>query len=395
MNDAVDLLEVYNTGGQTLAAQSDVIELIYQAAKAKMTGADGQPKPGGRALMDMLRQLLGMDHDAQSAEQQEGDEKGRKVPRKAAATIPDAERMENPIWPPPRIKAFPIRTRLWKRVPFPNPPACPQTTCLPNSARRWTPTTRLYRGKTPLSGHSPFTHEQQLPVSMKNPRLLLTAFLTCCMTAAPQNAAAQSPMRTSSSVPPQVELMYVKGLRYLQNAQKTDGTYDGTYGREPGIIGFCLMSVLAHGDDPNAGPYATMVRRCVDYILSKQNKVSGYIGDSMYNHGFATLALAEAYGMVRDDRIGPALRKAVALTLTAQKKQTGGWRYSPESTDADSTVTGCQIVSLFAARNAGIPVPDEAFERGLKYMASCRDKKAPTATPGRQAPASPSRPSVP
>ena len=159
---------------------------------------------------------------------------------------------------------------------------------------------------------------------MKNPRLLLTAFLTCCMTAAPQNAAAQSPMRTSSSVPPQVELMYVKGLRYLQNAQKTDGTYDGTYGREPGIIGFCLMSVLAHGDDPNAGPYATMVRRCVDYILSKQNKVSGYIGDSMYNHGFATLALAEAYGMVRDDRIGPALRKAVALTLTAQTKKQNG-----------------------------------------------------------------------
>lgn len=100
-------------------------------------------------------------------------------------------------------------------------------------------------------------------------------------------------------VPPQVELMYVKGLRYLQNAQKTDGTYDGTYGQEPGIIGFCLMSVLAHGDDPNTGPYATMVRRCVNYILSKQNRGSGYIGDSMYNHGFATLALAEAYGMVR------------------------------------------------------------------------------------------------
>lgn len=211
---------------------------------------------------------------------------------------------------------------------------------------------------------------------MKKAPILLTVLLACCMAAAPQNAAAQSSMRTSSPVPPQVELMYVKGLRYLQNAQKTDGTYDGTYGQEPGIIGFCLMSVLAHGDDPNTGPYATMVRRCVNYILSKQNRGSGYIGDSMYNHGFATLALAEAYGMVRDDRIGPALRKAVALTLTAQKKnKTGGWRYSPESTDADSTVTGCQIVSLFAARNAGIPVPDEAFERGLKYMASCRDKK--------------------
>ena len=196
------------------------------------------------------------------------------------------------------------------------------------------------------------------------------------MAVMPQPGMAQSSLRTSSPVPPQVELMYVKGLRFLQNAQKTDGTYEGTYGQEPGIIGFCLMSVLAHGDDPNTGPYATMVRRCLNYILAKQNKSSGYIGDSMYNHGFATLALAEAYGMVRDDRIGPALHKAVALTLTAQKKnKTGGWRYAPDDTDADSTVTGCQIVSLYAARNAGIPVPDEAFERGLKYMASCRDSK--------------------
>ena len=74
--NVVDLLEVYNTGGQTLAAQSDVIELIYQAAKAKMTGAGGQPKPGGQALMDMLRQLLGMDNDSQSAEQQDGEGEG-------------------------------------------------------------------------------------------------------------------------------------------------------------------------------------------------------------------------------------------------------------------------------------------------------------------------------
>ena len=138
------------------------------------------------------------------------------------------------------------------------------------------------------------------------------------------------------------------------------------------------MSVLAHGDDPNAGPYATMVRRCLNYILSKQNSGSGYIGDTMYNHGFATLALAEAYGMVRDDRIGPALQKAVALTLTAQKKnKTGGWRYAPDSTDADSTVTGCQDASSPCTPHGtrAFPVPDEAFERGLKYMASCRDNE--------------------
>lgn len=208
------------------------------------------------------------------------------------------------------------------------------------------------------------------------PFLSITLAIALCMVTLFQPSAAQSVLRGESSVPPQVEMMYVKGLKYLQNAQKSDGSYEGSYGTEPGIVGFCLMSVLAHGDDPNTGPYATMVRRCVNYILSKQNTSSGYIGDSMYTHGFATLALAEAYGMVKDDRIGPALQKAVFLTLTAQKNnKTGGWRYSPEATDADSTVTGCQIVSLYAARNAGIPIPDEALERGLKYMASCRDKQ--------------------
>ena len=67
MNDAVDLLEVY---------------------KAKMTGADGRPKPGGRALMDMLRQLLGMDSDSQSAEQQEGNGKGQEGSQRGSGNNP-------------------------------------------------------------------------------------------------------------------------------------------------------------------------------------------------------------------------------------------------------------------------------------------------------------------
>ena len=31
-------------------------------------------------------------------------------------------------------------------------------------------------------------------------------------------------------------------------------------------------------------------------------------GTSMYNHGFATLALAEYYGLTNDAKIGPALK---------------------------------------------------------------------------------------
>ena len=97
------------------------------------------------------------------------------------------------------------------------------------------------------------------------------------------------------------------------------------------------------------------------------------MGPQMYDHGFATLALAECYGMVDDKRIAPALKKAVALILKAQKNNPrGGWRYDPHTRHADTTVSGCQIVALLAARNAGIPVPDKAIDKGLAYMKSCR-----------------------
>ena len=93
----------------------------------------------------------------------------------------------------------------------------------------------------------------------------------------------------------------------------------------------------------------------------------------MYNHGFSTLALAEAYGYVHDDRIGPALQKAVDLILSSQSRNpNNAWRYSPESPDADTTVSGAQMVALFAARNAGIGVPEDAIRKALRFFAECQ-----------------------
>ena len=93
----------------------------------------------------------------------------------------------------------------------------------------------------------------------------------------------------------------------------------------------------------------------------------------MYNHGFSTLALAEAYGQVQDERIGPALQKAVDLILSSQSQNpNGAWRYAPDSPDADTTVSGAQMVALFAARNAGIGVPDAAIQKALRFFAECQ-----------------------
>ncbi len=178
---------------------------------------------------------------------------------------------------------------------------------------------------------------------------------------------------STETVPPEVERMYAKGLQYLAQTQSPQGAWSDPQGSQPAVVGLAVLSMLAHGEDPNNGPYSAAIRRGLDFILNQQQKDTGYIGSSMYNHGFATLALAEAYGMVNDPRIGPALKQAVKLILDSQSQNPfNAWRYSPQSRDADTTVSGAQLVALFAARNAGIGVPQEAIKKALTFFLQCQ-----------------------
>jgi hypothetical protein len=174
-------------------------------------------------------------------------------------------------------------------------------------------------------------------------------------------------------IPAAVEQMYQRGMTWLAATQGPNGSWAAQFGSEPGVVGLAVLSFLAHGEDPNFGPYAGTLRSGIDFILKSANSSTGYIGSSMYNHGFATLALAEAYGALDDDRLGPALRKAIDLIINSQKSNAvGAWRYSPESTDGDTTVSGAQMVALYAARNAGLKVPDEAIAKGLRFYVACQ-----------------------
>lgn len=182
--------------------------------------------------------------------------------------------------------------------------------------------------------------------------------------------------RSEATVPQEVDIMYQRGLKYLAGSQTTAGNWNDGYGNQPGVVGLAMMAMLGSGEDPMHGPYAVNIERCIAFITKNQDTDSGFIGTSMYNHGFATLALAEVYGIVDNPKVAPALESAVKLILSAQKNNPqGAWRYSPDANDADSTVAGCQIVALYAARNAGIPVPEAALQKALKYMDRCRSSE--------------------
>ncbi len=172
----------------------------------------------------------------------------------------------------------------------------------------------------------------------------------------------------------EVDKMYLSGLQFLQRTQSEAGNWpDQPRGTEPALTALAVVSILAHGDDPNFGPYAKTVHRGLDYIIKQMDATTGYIGPSMYNHGFSTLALAESYGAVDDPRLGTALQKAVRLIVSSQEQHARhAWRYSPEAKDADTTVSGAQMVALLAARNAGIPVPQHTIQNGLDFFVSCQ-----------------------
>jgi hypothetical protein len=208
-------------------------------------------------------------------------------------------------------------------------------------------------------------------------RTLVLGLVALAVTAG--TAGAQPPnARIGEAVPRDVRELYDKGVQYLVSTQTEKGDWPGG-DQGPGIAGLSVMVFLASGEDPNYGLYSNNVRRALRSIISGQDAKTGYFGNSMYHHGFAMLALAEAYGTV-DDRnlwpagskgarsIGAALELAVRAAITSQKKnQFGGWRYSPDATDADTSVSGAVLVGLLAARNAGIEVPDEVIDKAISY----------------------------
>ena len=189
---------------------------------------------------------------------------------------------------------------------------------------------------------------------------------------------------------PQAEASVKRGLEYLAAHQSPDGHWQSgsQYRTDVGITGLCLMAFLATGHQPGRGRYGVALSEAVDWLAScvhtdgqitAPNGLIHYSGPGqasgpvMYGHGFALLALAEAYGMTHRRDLKPKLEAAVKLIEDTQNQdgqpaRDGGWRYQPQQGDADLSVTVVQVLGLRACRNAGIKVSQATIDRAIKYM---------------------------
>ncbi len=139
------------------------------------------------------------------------------------------------------------------------------------------------------------------------------------------------------------------------------------------------------------GPYRENVRRGLRWLRRRQQPDGDLRHDeSMYSQGIATIALAEAYGMTRDDALAEPVRRASEFIWEARNRRGAGWRYEPGQF-GDTSVLGWQIMALRSAQRAGVDVPEAAFETAQRWLDMVTSRSRPglyAYQPGRAATAS-------
>jgi len=198
---------------------------------------------------------------------------------------------------------------------------------------------------------------------------------------------------------PQVKQAVDKGVKWLLQQQKPDGSFSenkgGSNARKGDVpnhggamTSLVIMGLSSVGHMPgDPTPEGQAVTKALQFMLEfvepdRDNKeTEGYLGRAdrsrMYGHGIMTLMYAEMLGMVKDPEMDRKIRErlegAIKLILRSQKVpksdgNKGGWRYEPQSSDADISVTVWQLMSLRAAKNAGLDAPNDAIADAVAYV---------------------------
>ncbi len=142
---------------------------------------------------------------------------------------------------------------------------------------------------------------------------------------------------------------------------------------------FGLLPYFAAGQThETAGTHKGVVSRGLNWMMRNQNTKTGQLGTgTMYEHGLATIALCEAYGLSKDRRLQLPAQAAIAFIEDAQNDTSGGWHYSPNpSTVGDTSVVGWQLMALKSGDMAGLKVNPQTLVKAKLFLKSVAKGKS-------------------
>ena len=206
--------------------------------------------------------------------------------------------------------------------------------------------------------------------------------------------------------PEEISKSLTRALDYLALKQTKDGYWTGMYEGNTGIAGLALMAFV--GADCVPKDYKSNITKTVGFIKSQYHPSSDYEPGSqkhalegglisrvnsmysMYEHGIVTLALIEALVELNDSSLEPIIEDAIQLIIRAQNTEHkpkilggpinedsphyGGWRYNPDSTDSDISISGWHILALKAGHMAGLTIPEWSLQKAADFLRACYDK---------------------
>jgi hypothetical protein len=140
------------------------------------------------------------------------------------------------------------------------------------------------------------------------------------------------------------------------------------------MTGLALLAYLGAGYTHTQGKYAETVGRGIEHLLAAQKASGDLRGSSrvigMYCHAIATLALCEGYALTGDERLRGPIELAIGFLVKSRSADGMAWRYQPgDPTGSDTSVLGWIILALKSAKESGFPIPSEARDGALRWLA--------------------------
>jgi hypothetical protein len=171
-------------------------------------------------------------------------------------------------------------------------------------------------------------------------------------------------------------------LHWLAIHQEQDGMWDaarfeGDKSANAAVTGLAALALMGGGHTTRKGEYRRTVLKALEALMRCQGEDGrvAWEGANMYTHALCAIALCEAYGRARDERVGAAAQRAATFCEKAVNAD-GGWRYVPKSDSTDMSVTAWFVQALKTAKIAQLKVSEPIYAQALVWVDGVTDKGA-------------------
>ncbi len=185
------------------------------------------------------------------------------------------------------------------------------------------------------------------------------------------------------------ELPAARGLLWLSRHQDTNGGWNFDHRSAPeckekcndpgtaktdsnGATALGILPYLGCGITHKQGyaKYKKVVYKGLQFLIGRQKEDGSFREEEAgtLSHTLATLCVAEAYGMTRDQTLKDPAQKAIDFIAKSQNPD-GGWGDGPEK-PSNTVITAWQLMALKSGYMAYLKVPKETAANAMKYLDS-------------------------